>query len=211
MEISKFKMISPSTALFAGPTSSGKSYLCGEILKHRNEMFTQPLARAIWCYNGAMTNMINDDFIEYHDGIYDIKQIPPHNKDHILIIIDDLMHRVDKETAEIFTVHSHHKNISVFFIAQNIFFKNKFSRDISLNTMYLCLFRQKRDIAQVKTIARQIVPGQVKEFMEIYNECVNKKYGYLMIDLHPAQKERVILRTGILPSDLEIVYIPKNG
>jgi len=50
-----------------------------------------------------------------------------------LIIFDDLMSEcINSNTImNLFTVGSHHKNTSVFFITQNIFSKGKFARDIT--------------------------------------------------------------------------------
>ena len=206
--LEKFRFKSPSTITFAGPTSSGKTFLCAEIIRNRNELFDKPVDRIIYCYNNSLSSHLNDPLVEYHNGIFDIKLIPSNNRNHVLLILDDLSEHITSDTAQLFSVFSHHKNISVIFICQNLFLRNKSARDISLNTMYLCLFRQKRDLRQIKCLGSQMFPGNSKAFMMVYNECTSGKYSYLMIDLHPEHSHRVILRTGILPSDLEIIYLP---
>jgi hypothetical protein len=118
------------------------------------------------------------------------------------------MTEMNETVAKTFTVYSHHMNVSVFFITQNLFFKNKFMRDVSLNTQYLFLFAQRRDTQQIAILATQMFPTQRKEFMEIYKKETSKKYGYLLADLHPQNTHRVLLRTNILPDEIETVYIP---
>ena len=58
-----------------------------------------------------------------------------------LLILDDLMRESSSDVIlDLFTKGSHH-NISVIFVAQNVFLKGKAQRDISLNTKYLVLLK----------------------------------------------------------------------
>ena len=116
---------------------------------------------------------------------------------------------MNEEIAETFTVYSHHLNITVFFITQNIFHQNKYMRDISLNTQYLILFGQRRDVSQINVLATQMFPTQRKEFLKVYKEVTSIPHNYLLCDLHPKNTYRVLLRTNILPHETEIVYIPE--
>ena len=99
----------------------------------------------------------------------------------------------------IFCVLSHHLKISVLIINQNTFYQGKISRTISLQVHYFVLFPNNRDKTQVKTLARQISPGQVTAFMEIYNDCVAKPYSYLIIDIVPNSEQKYKFRTNIIP------------
>ena len=59
-----------------------------------------------------------------------------------LIILDDLLDVVDsKEVCNLFTKGSHHRNISVILITQNLFHQGQFCRDISQNAMYLVFLK----------------------------------------------------------------------
>jgi hypothetical protein len=49
--------------------------------------------------------------------------------------------------ASLFTKKSHHRNISVMYIEQNLFHKGKNHRTISLNAHYMVLFKNPRDEA----------------------------------------------------------------
>ena len=65
----------------------------------------------------------------------------------------------DKRIANLFTKGSHRRNLSVIHIVQNIFDKSKETRNISLNTHYIVLFKSPRDKQQVLILARKVNPG----------------------------------------------------
>ena len=75
-----------------------------------------------------------------------------------LIIFDDLMTeaKCDQRIADLFTKGSHHRNISIVYLTQNVFPQGKACRDIALNTHYLVLFNNPIDRQQVATLARRI-------------------------------------------------------
>jgi hypothetical protein len=51
--------------------------------------------------------------------------------------------------ASLFTEKSHHRNIIVMYIVQNLFHRGKHHRVISLNAHYMVLFRNPRDVSQI--------------------------------------------------------------
>ena len=55
-----------------------------------------------------------------------------------------------------FTKISHHRNLSVVYVCQNLFDKFKYHRTISLNSHYIVLLRNPRDTQPVANLARQI-------------------------------------------------------
>ena len=73
-----------------------------------------------------------------------------------LVIIDDMIDDVvdDSKMMRVLTERSHHQNISVIFITQNIFHPGTRARTISLYTQYMVLFANPRDRQQIKTLAR---------------------------------------------------------
>lgn len=208
MDVEKFTFRSPATCLVAGPTGCGKTFLLLNILKEM-EIFEQTPVKIIWCYNVYQEKFKEyKDVIQFHEGIYDIRSLD-NIHGHKIIVLDDLMHKLNLEIAEAFTVYSHHLNISVFFITQNIFHQSKHMRSVSLNTQYLLLFGQRRDMSQINVLATQMFPLQRKEFLKVYKEVTSIPHGYLMCELHPKNTHRVLLRTNILPYEIETVYIPE--
>ena len=67
-----------------------------------------------------------------------------------LIVIDDQMIEAGKDNriVNLFTKGSHHRNLSVIYIVQNLFHQGKGNLSISLNSHYLVLFKNPRDKLQ---------------------------------------------------------------
>ena len=72
--------------------------------------------------------------IRYLDYIPDVSQFT--DRKPRLVIFDDMMREFDVNVVDLFTRLSHHLSISVIFICQNIFHRNKGQRDVSLNSHY---------------------------------------------------------------------------
>jgi len=87
----------------------------------------------------------------------------------VLLIIDDLMQETNESVVNLFTKGSHHRNVSVMYLAQNLFPKNKFARTMSLNTNYMILFKYPRDASQFAILARKMYPKR--------SHCEDEKYN----------------------------------
>jgi len=109
----------------------------------------------------------------------------------------------------IFTKISHHRNISILHLTQNLFDKNKYARTISLNAHYIVLFKNPRDASQFAMLARQMYPNASKFALEAYRDATERPFGYLFVDLKPDQDERCRLRTNIFPDEMQYVYVRK--
>ena len=125
------------------------------------------------------------------------------------MIIDDLMQETNDTVANMFTKGSHHRNISVVFLAQNLFPKNKFARTMSLSAHYMALFKNPRDVSQFANLARQMYPKSSQFAVEAYRDATREPYSYLLVDLRPEQDEELRLRTNIFPGETHYVYVPK--
>ena len=99
--------------------------------------------------------------------------------------------------------------MSVVYLAQNLFLKNKFTRTISLNAHYMVLFKNPRDATQFANLARQMYPHTSKFAVEAYKDATRSPYSYLLIDLRPEQDDDLRLRTNIFPGETHYVYIAK--
>ena len=120
-----------------------------------------------------------------------------------LIVFDDQMIDAskDKRIVNLFTRGSHHSNLSVIYIVQNLFYQGKGSRSISLNSHYLVLFKNPRGKMQILTLAKQMYPRQTDFFLNQYKEAVKRPFGYLLIDLKTTTEDNCRLRTNVLPSE----------
>ena len=203
----------PFTCTIAGPTQSGKSWLIKKILILNEFLIDKQIQNIVYCY--SVWQPFFDDFndiqpkIIFKQGLPDIDDINPSERN--LIILDDLMKESEEDFSiqKLFTIDSHHKNISVFFITQNIFSKGKFTRTLNLNSHYLILFNNPRDKLQINTLARQMFPGKVNFFMEAYDDACSKAHGYLFVDLKQSTENRNRIQTGITFDEQRIIYTPK--
>ena len=110
---------------------------------------------------------------------------------------------------DLFTKESHHKNISVIFITQNVFHKGKAQRDISWNTKYLVLFKNPRDKAQIQHLARQIHHEDPAFLRDAYIDATRAPHSNLFIDLSQDCIDEFRFRANIFPDDRHCAYLPK--
>ena len=143
----------------------------------------------------------------FNEGLPDIVVFD--GKKPVLLVIDDLMQETNDTVANIFTKISHHRNVSVLYLAQNLFPKNKHARTISLNSHYLVLFKNPRDAGQFAVLARQMYPNGSKFAVEAFKDATEQPYGYLLVDLKPDTEERLRLRTNVFPGEQATVYVKK--
>lgn len=197
----------PFTATISGPTSCGKTKFTMKLLENAGEMISPVPERIVWCY-GVYQNAFDDlNNVEFIEGLPDSNMFDGVKK--TLLIIDDLMAEADDRVANIFTKISHHANVSILFLTQNLFYKNKHSRTISLNSHYFVLFKNVRDATQVSILARQMYPGKSAFVVEAFKDATLSPYGYLLIDMRPETEETYRLRTNIFPGETHYVYVRK--
>ena len=113
-----------------------------------------------------------------------------------------------KLLSRLFTEGSHHRNLSVIYIVQNLFDKGKSHRYVSLNAQYIVLFKNPRDSSQIECLSRQIY-GRLSRFLsDAYRDATKVPYGYLLLDLRPETDEQFIVRTRVFKGETCDVYVP---
>ena len=130
-----------------------------------------------------------------------------------LIYIDNLMRESSSggATVNLFTKGSHHNNLSVIFMTQNIFHQGRDQRDISLNAQYIVIFRNLRDRAQIRHLARQVSPENLRFLEEAYQDATSQAFGCRLLDLKQATADNCRFRTCTFPDDeYQYVYVPRK-
>ena len=195
----------PFTCMVAGPTGSGKSVFTFKLISEAYDQITPPPEKILYCYGEYQSVFADYPQVTFHEGLPDNNEFD--GKHRTLLILDDLMSEAGDGVSNIFTKLSHHRNVSVIFLTQNLFFKSQ--RTMNLNTQYLVLFRNPRDALQVSTLGRQMYPGNGKFLVEAFKMATEKPYGYLLIDLRADTLEKYRLRSNIFAGERQYVYLHK--
>lgn len=200
----------PFRLIISAPSFAGKSCLVLSIIKNREKLFNgPPIKHIVWCCknkNFAPSELKDMPNARIYEGIIDLCELKPDT----LIIIDDQMNALSQEVLELFTVHSHHLNISVILILQNLFHQNKYMRDISLNSNYFILLKNPRDEGQFKYLARQINGDNWKNLSKVYSEVCGEAYHPLMIDLSQKTNNLLKYKTNIINENYFETYATEN-
>ena len=218
MELVDATLQAPFTWLVAGPTGTGKSYHVVKALES-TDCISLPISAIYWhygiwqkLYNDLQNRIQNIMFIEGLPAEDCLDKIDKQH--HNVIVIDDLMSEVGKTSevvTKLFTRGSHHANVSVILITQNIYWKG--GRDINLNANYISLFKNPRDMSFISTLAKQVIPGKegLRSLKKIYNDATDQPFGYLFVDLKPNTHKNLRFRTNVFHEDNRphTVYIIK--
>ena len=195
------------TSILAGPTGAGKSIFTLRFISEVADMVIPRIEKIVYCY-GEYQPIFNEyPQVTFNEGLPDLAQFD--GEQNTLLVIDDLMSETNDEVSNIFTKISHHRNVSVIYLTQNLFYKSKQSRTMSLNAHYIVVFKNPRDASQIATLARQMYPGKSQFLVDAFVDATAKPFGYLLIDLKPDTEEKYRVRTGIFPGELQFVYSPK--
>ena len=123
--------------------------------------------------------------------------------------MDDLMTSTDDRVAEMLTEISHHRNLSVVYLTQNFFHKNKQTGTLSLNSHYIALFNNARDAIQVANLACQMYPGKSAFMIEAFKNVTIASYWYILIYLKQETDDKLRLRTRFFLGYVQYVHLRK--
>ena len=187
------KLRHPFTMMVAACTGGGKTWFVKDLLENREQWISPAPQQIIWIY--GQWQPLYAEMQRIIPGMEFVKGIPADIEDEQflnpairnLIVIDDLMSEAsnDKRICDLFTKGSHHRNLSVICLVQNLYYQGKESRTMSLNSQYLVVFNNPRDQQQITVLARQMYPGQSEKFLNTYRMATSKPFDYLLIDLKP--------------------------
>ena len=190
----------PFTCLVAGPTSCGKTTFIVNLVQQASRLIDPPPQSIYWVHDDYQP--VFDQLkgkVTFTDSLEVVKSLPRDQRK--LLIVDDMMTEAGDQMLKLFTKGSHHRNLSVVYIVQNLFDKSKHHRTISLNTHYLVCFKNPRDSTQIQTLARQMFPGRSQLVTEAFSKATSEPYGYLLFDFRQETPEAMRMRTRVLPDD----------
>lgn len=201
----------PFTSVISGPTKSGKTHFIERFISNIDYvMYPRPM-EIVWCYGEWQPayEKLQRQGVIFTEGIPDTSAWDVETRR--LCVLDDLMDEANETVGKLFTKGSHHRNISVIQIVQNLLGKNKHQRTISLNAHYLVLFKNPRDKSQIIHLGKQVFPGQSQYVSESFKSATERPHGYLLFDLTQDTPENLRLRTNIFPGEQHIVFVPRKN
>lgn len=205
----KFKH--PFSMLISGGRRTGKTHFTKTLLLRNNEFITPKVDRIFWFYasyqpiafDEIKENVANVEFVRGlpEEDILDTIQKHYGRK---LVIIDDLMEEASNrsDVKHLFT-RGRHEDVSVIFLVQNLYHKAKHSREISLNTDYLVVFKNPRDLTPIINIGRQM---NKPELSKAYKDATTKPFSYILADLRADTREELQFRSGVF-DEFPISYV----
>ena len=203
----------PSRMIIFGPSSSGKTTLIQRMLTEADALFGFYFDNIKYISGQAFPSIdsVNDVPIEkYSDLNDDMIDSIDSTRNNIIVFDDNIYIMNDRLISDMFTKLSHHKNFSIVLLLQNLYPKTKFSRDISINSNYIILMSNPREVTQVQRLSHQIDGSNF--ILESYlDNTRNKPYSYLVLDFVQDTPDILRVRSELFGNDITIyVKIQKN-
>ena len=198
----------PFTGMVVRLTQSDKTSLVLSLIERADDVIETPPERFIWCYNKFPPDADDiDKEIEFVDGLPDMNGLLGDSKRALIVI--DLILETNHSMSKLFTKRSHHRNVSVIYVNQNLSVKSKENITISLNTHYIVFFKNPRDASQIACLGRQIYPNDVKHFNEAFDDATQQRHKYLLIDCKQSTLDECSLRASVFTDSGLAVFVKK--
>lgn len=197
----------PFTMTIYGTTGSGKTFWTLKLLKNKEQMIQPNIKKIYWFYgsNGAVDEVKKEgiDNVEFIKGLPTDSWVQKQKRDeNKLVIIDDQMNDFKSGVVgNLFTKYSHHENMSVIVMLQNMFPKAADMRDVNLNAKYQVVFMQP-DRRQMRILSSGLLdyPSAIQDILE-EKKRNGDFYAYLVIDHDPCTPLELRLRSSVFPDD----------
>ena len=204
MEMGKaFRFKTPSSIMVVGPSGCGKTCFTEQLLmNHLCDLFVNSPTKVYYCYGAWQDkfNKLKKAGVTFHEGVPASSQLKSWFPQGGLLILDDLMQESgnDKEVLDLFTKHSHHQNITVIYLCQDMFPPGKYAKSISRNAHYIMAFKNPRDQLGMRNLLLQAFPSNWQDVMDVYRKVTERTFGYLTLDLHPASDDSTRIMSHLL-------------
>jgi len=125
-----------------------------------------------------------------------------------LVILDDLLNDFySEQVCDLFMRGSHHRNISVIIITQNLFHQGRKCRDTSLIAHYLFALKNVRDKKQFVYLAQQVYPEDSLVLYNAYLDVTNRTHECIILDQTQDRDDGLRFRINIFPTQYPpVVY-----
>lgn len=231
MESLEFIPRLPFTAFLVGCSGSGKTKFYENLLLNWEKIFQVPIGKLIIVYSyyqNAYDNLqqfFGDKCQLATDLSEDMLDTSNVNSESCsVLVVDDLAWKLAENEllVQCFIGISHHRNLNVLFVTQNLFASRSPSYlTMQRNAKLIFLFRLPRDMTSVRVLGRQIYPDKngsqilsqaydlaMEDFAR--NNSSAPCFGYLFVDLQISCPNSYRLRSGLLPWEPRMLYYVLN-
>jgi len=224
-----FKFKAPFAMCISGQSMSGKSEFIVRLLTYPEEIFDVKFEQVFYCQPHSLASRHNPIFEKIRAifpsaqmvaGLPDITKLHLNlDSNHKLLIIDDLMEPFlnSHKMIELLSVEVHHSNISTIFTVQNFFAQSRFAKTLSRNLNYRCIFFNRLDLTEIRTISMQIChkPKFLLESFQFLKQEFPREPAYIVVDGHGrSDVDELFVRSQIFPQDdgeiRPIFFFPKK-
>ena len=185
-----FRFKTPSSILIVGPSVCCKTCFTESLLLDhlKKKLFVSPPPTIHYCYGVGERRW----YTISRRGSYHLPFAKKWFPKGGLLVLDDLMYEggEDKELLDLFTKQSHHQNITVLYLCQDMFPPGKYAKSISRNAHYIVAFKNPRDKLGMKNLLLQAFPTCWQDMMDLYQKVTERPFGYTVLDLHSASDDR---------------------
>lgn len=209
-------LVTPFSMICAASSKSGKTTLIRDLLVNHYRIFDQPLDEIVWLYH---QNAYDGDLEQYlKDNLnIPIRFVQGFPADEIrngdlfktkglkCLILDDVVVSALKSPVfiDLFTIISHHMNVVVIAIIQNLHADTASQRQIMNNIIrnlsYVVLFPDRRQMNACKQLARTYFSGEEHRLTQPFKFMIDnhENYNYMVVDF---EQGRVIFNC-LRPTD----------
>ena len=190
------KFIANKNTIISGPTGSGKTQFILEVIRQK---LVHPFPKNIYYMYKVEQEFMRawaDNEEQPIRFIHGLQFEEMDTSEPSILVIDDLMLSTDKETAELFILGSHHRQVSLFYITQSLFHNCDQFRLMSNNAHYYVIFNNKRNASQINTLARQIYIGkEQRRIINCYKRAAQMQFGFIVLSFAPELPDEVAVIT----------------
>lgn len=192
----------------SNPSGCGKTVFTKKLLFDNPELLGAEHKKIHYCYGSWQDSFLpmKNKGVTFHEGI------PPHtalrkwfpNQQGGVLILDDLMDEGsnEKEVLDLFTKHSHHLNITVMYLCQDLFPKGKFAKTISRNAHYVVVFKNPRDQVGLRNLLQQAWPNNFSDVLTMFQKLTDgRPFSYMLLDFHPSSKDNERVKSHLLKDE----------
>ena len=166
-----------------GVSGSGKSYFVMDVIRH--QLISNFPKKIFYFYKVRQPFMEEWSKDRSKPRVSFIEGLPSNELEegNCLAVFDDLMLSNLKSVAELFIYGSHHLNVTVMFLTQNLYPKDESFRLMALNAHYMVLFADIRSHRQVNTLANQLFTSEDKmRLINAFRMAINMPYGFVVLN-----------------------------